>query len=145
MVLYNFINVPNKMNKQQLSELLEIKDGDIKRLYKQSLYWVMISENKDFNENFEQKLRTIKFEESNLKFDITLGKNIKKQIMKKIQHYTYIKETDDLKAPGNSSGSNSRKESFARGEKCSVNSNSNNNEAFSWRKKSDVSNNSKDE
>jgi hypothetical protein len=138
--IYNFINIPNKMNKDQLTDLLDIKQGDIERLYKQSLYWIVVSENSEFNLNFEKKLKNIKFDENVLKYDITTGKNIKKQILKKIQHFNYIKETDDLKAV---SPSNLRKESFNRGEKHSTNASSN--EAFSWRKKSDVSNTSKDE
>jgi hypothetical protein len=140
-VVYNFINVPNKMNREKICQLFDIKEGQIQRLYKQSLYWVMVTENEEFTLEFEKKLIAIKFEENNLKYDITSGKILKKQILKKIQHYNYIKETDDLKALS----PNTRKESFSRAsDKISTNALSNS-ESFSWRKKSDMSNNSKDE
>jgi hypothetical protein len=101
----------------------------------------MVTENEEFTLEFEKKLIAIKFEENNLKYDITSGKILKKQILKKIQHYNYIKETDDLKALS----PNTRKESFSRAsDKISTNALSNS-ESFSWRKKSDMSNNSKDE
>lgn len=144
LTLYHLLNVPNKMSKDQLCEMLGVKEGDFKRLYKQSIYWVMVSENPEFNSTAEQKLKQIKFDDSNLRYDTSNSKNIKRQIMKKIQHLTYIKETDDLKASTLSS-SGPRKESFTRGDKLSTNSNQNSTEAFSWRKKSDMSSTSKDE
>jgi hypothetical protein len=136
-----------------LCDLLEIKEGDIMRLYKQSLYWVLVSENPTYNVDFEKRLDNLKFDQNNLKYDVTNAKNIKKTILKKIQHYTYIKETDDLKAssPNNirkDSLNGVRKDSFPRGEKistCASNSVSSNPEPFSWRKKSDLSNTSKEE
>lgn len=140
--VFSLINVPNKMNKEQVLELLDVKAEEIDRIYKQSLYWQIVTQNSEVSSRIEKKLSAVKFDEANLKYDVTQGKAIRKQILKKIQHFNYIKETDNLKA--NSPSSNPRKESFSKGEKLSTNSNSNN-EHLSWRKKSDVSGNSKDD
>ena len=137
--VYNFINVPNKMGKEELIAHLQVNEADIKRIYKQSLYWFLVSE----NPQLEALIKTIKFDTEDLKYDITTSKMIRRQLMKKIQHFNYIKETDDLKA---SSPNNNRKDSIVKEKSERYNSNvSNTSEHFSWRKKSDLSTNSKDE
>jgi hypothetical protein len=138
-VLYNLINVPNKINKKQLIDLLKINENNVSRLYKQSLYWILVSEDTYLNNIFEQTLKNIVFEEGkNLKYEITNSSNLRKPILKKIQNLNYMKETNELKA----SPENVKKE-YVNQNKLSTNSNS---EAFSWRKKSDISSSSgKDE
>ena len=140
---FNFINVPNKMKKKELSEILGINDESmIMRMYKHSLYWILVSNQAEFNQNFEKKLKSIKFNgEESLKFDVTPYKVLKRLINKQIQHYVYMKETDELKG----SSSNPRKDSnsFKQNErKISNTQSTGNTDALSWRKKSDVSNSS---
>jgi hypothetical protein len=139
---FNFINVPNKMKKAELSQILEIgQDDSIPRLYKHSLFWILISNNLDFTQNLEKKLKSIKFDGESVKFDVTPYKILKRNINKQIQHNVYMKETDELKA----SSSNARKDSnnFKQNDRKHSNTQSTGNtDALSWRKKSDVSNSS---
>ena len=124
--LYNLINVPNKITKRELLLLLNLNNEDIVRLYKQSLFWILICENPSVNSVLEEKLKNIIFEDDKiLKFETTPSKAVKKNIYKKMQHLTYLKDTNELKA--NSPGIIS-KEVIIKRESCS-------NEAFSWRKK----------
>jgi hypothetical protein len=140
-VIYNLANIPNKMSKNEILSLLGVKESEIKRLYKQSLFWVLVVDDYTLNENLQVLLnsKNLKVNEAEIKFDFNSGKNMRRTIVKKTHHLNYIKETDDLKA----SPQGKRKESY---NKAGYNSNaSNTSEHFSWRKKSDVSTNSKDE
>jgi hypothetical protein len=140
---FNFINIPNKIKKSELSQILEItEENSVQRLYKHSLFWILISNNPEFTQNYEKKLRTVKFEGESLKFDVTQFKELKRQINKQIQHQVYLKETDELKASSNTrKDSNSFKhQNIDR--KHSNTQSTGNTDALSWRKKSDVSNSS---
>jgi hypothetical protein len=134
--VFNFINVPNKVSREELLKALELQDSEVKRLYKQSLYWVLVSENPETNAKLEKLLKNFKLGDVEIKHDQTSSKMIRKQIIKKIHHLNYMKETDELKA---SSPNGNRKDSVR--EKLGSNAS----EHFSWRKKSDMSTNSKDE
>jgi hypothetical protein len=140
-IVYNLANIRNKMSKSEILTLLGLKESEIKRLYKQSLFWVLVVEDSLVNQNLQSLLnsKSLKVNDAEIKFDFNSGKNLRRSIVKKTHHLNYIKETDDLKA----SPQGKRKESYS---KAGYNSNtSNTSEHFSWRKKSDVSTNSKDE
>ena len=109
-------------------------------MYKHSLYWIVISINSEFNQNFEKKLKSIKLDGEPVKFDITTSKMLRRQVNKQIQHHVYMKETDELKA----ASSNSRKDSnnYKNDRKISNTQSTGNTDALSWRKRSDVSNSS---
>ena len=134
--LFNFINVPNKLSREELLKALDLGESQIKRLYKQSLYWVLVSEIPETNAHLEKILKQFKLGDVEIKHDQTSNKMIRKLITKKIHHFNYMKETDDLKA---CSPNGARKDSVR--EKLGSNAS----EHFSWRKKSDLSTNSKDE
>ncbi len=143
----NLINVPNKIGKEALMQVLKISENMIQRLYKQSLYWTIVCDNRDVFTKLDETMRNTKFEDNNpLRFEITLIEEIKKTISKKINHQNYLKEADSLKGSGanglgvNGLSATDRKDS--RGWKGSIGANS---EALSWRKKSDLSASSKDE
>jgi len=140
--IINLINVPNKIGKEALMNVLKINESMIQRLYKQSLYWTIVCDNKQIFNKLDETMRNIKFEDNNpLRFEITLIEEIKKTLSKKISHQNYLKEADSLKGSGaNLGNTGDRKDS--RGWKGSIGAN---NEALSWRKKSDFSANSKDE
>jgi hypothetical protein len=140
-VIYNLANLPPQYNKADIIHLLGLKNEDVKRIYKQSLFWILVIENAEANRSLQTLLnsKSVKVNDIEIKFDFIPGKNLKKAILKKTHHLNYIKETDDLKA----SPQGKRKESY---NKTGYNSNtSNTSDHFSWRKKSDVSNNSKEE
>jgi hypothetical protein len=144
--IINLINVPNKIGRESLMKILKITEESIDRFYKQSLYWIIVCDGKETSNKLDETMRNIKFEDnSHLKFEVSLIKDIKIVIAKKINHHNYLKEADSLKAGGSGLGVSNgnlgdRKDS--RGWRNSLNSS---NEAFSWRKKSDYSNSSKDE
>lgn len=138
---YNLANIPTKMSKLEIISFLGLNENSIKRLYKQALFWVLVLDDNSVNQEFQNLLnsKNLKENETEIKFDVSNGKNLRKALNKKTQHFNYIKETDELKA----SPQDKRKESY---NKMAYNSNtSNTSEHFSWRKKSDVSSNSKDE
>jgi hypothetical protein len=142
--IINLINVPHKITKESILKIFKITEEQIERLYKQSLYWIIICEGKTIFDKLDETMRNIKFEDNNpLKFEFSLVKDMKTIASKKINHQNYLKETDSLKASGANGAMNytDRKDS-RRGSKFSENSN---NEALSWRKKSDYSASSKEE
>ena len=129
MIFYSFINMSHQFNQENVITFLQLKPGDYSRLYKQSLFWVLVSENEEFNGKFEKFYKTLLVEENKpLKCNITSSRMLKNSIIKMIQHYSYIKETGDLQASGNGS----RKESFQKSTQSGEGS------EMSWRKKSDV-------
>jgi len=145
--IINLINVPHKITKESMLKILKISEEQIERFYKQSLYWIIVCEGKNLYDKLDETMRNIKFEDNNpLKFETTLIKDCKKIAEKKINHQNYLKETDNLKASGaNGSASYPDRKDSRGGYKLSGNSNGNNNETLSWRKKSDYSVNSREE
>jgi hypothetical protein len=134
LVVYNFINVQNKVSKEQLIELLEIEEKDTLRFYKQSLYWTLVVENEEIGNRIDEKIKTVKLEDDkHMRFEKTNGKTIIKQILKKIQCHNYAKDTNELNGSSDL-GKGIRKDSYNK----STNQNSDN---CSWRKKSDISEN----
>jgi hypothetical protein len=137
LIIYNFINFQNKSTKEQLIGLLGIEEKDILRFYKQSLYWTLVVESEDIANKIDEIVKTVKLEDDKpMRFEKNNGKTIIKQILKKIQCHHYAKDTNELKGSNNNSdfGKSIRKDSYNK----STNQNSDN---FSWRKKSDVSEN----
>lgn len=136
LIVYNFINVQNKVTKEQLITLLGIEEKDAFRFYKQSLYWTLVVDNEEIANKIDETIKTVKFEDDKpLRYEKTNGKTIIKQILKKIQCHHYAKDTNELKGSNNTDfGKGIRKDSHNK----STNQNSDN---FSWRKKSDLSEN----
>lgn len=142
--MINLINVPNKIKKDSLLNILKITENSLERIYKQSLYWTIVCDNREIFNRIDENMRNIKFEENkSLKFEITLFKDIISKISKKINHQSYLKEADTLKGSSNSALSvkdNGEIRKDSKNWKTSTNESS-----LSWRKQSDYSNNSKDE
>jgi len=132
LVYYQFINIPPEYNIERVKLLLDIKDDDYLRLYKSSIFWVLISEKDDFNEKLEKSLKeiTVDKEEKKLKYNITSSYMIKKMVKKEIDKRLYKQETENLK-----NNINEKNEEFNRSKKSD--------DSMSWRKKSD--NNEQDE
>ena len=70
---YQFINIPPDYNSERVMLLLNLKDEDVLRLYKSSIFWDLISEKEEFNKNFEKTLDkiTVDKEDTKLKYNIT--------------------------------------------------------------------------
>jgi hypothetical protein len=139
LVVYNLINVPNKMTKEQLIAALGVDEGLFKRVYKQSLYWTLISDDEGLNSSLEGVLKKVKFEDDKvLRYEITPSKVLTRQVQKKLQNLAYQKETNELKAGAGLTASNVsiRKDSYNKDNKLSTNSNE------AWRRRSEISTNS---
>ena len=135
LVYYQFINIPPEFNIERVKLLLDIKDDDYIRLYKSSIFWVLISDKDDFNQKLEKSLKdiTVDKEEKKLKYNITSSYMIKKMVKKEIDKRLYKQETENLK--NNIGKTNEKNEEFNRSKKSD--------DSMSWRKKSD--NNEQDE
>ena len=124
-MFYQFINLPPDFNETNVKESLGIKDSDYLRLYKFSLFWVMVTNNTEFITNFEKTKFEIVIDEKKLKCNVTSAAMLKNVIKAIIEKRNYNKETEALK---NSlgAGNNSQKKESKKSD-----------DSMSWRKKSD--------
>ena len=130
MVYYQFINIPTDFNSERVKLLLGLNDEDYIRLYKSSIFWVLIIENEEYNKKFEATLKDIFIDkDKKLKYNITDSYMIKKMAKKQIDKRIYNQETENLKINEKNGGKNN---DFNRGKK--------NDDSMCWRKKSDTSN-----
>ena len=128
LVYYQFINIPPEYNDERVKIFLDLKEEDITRLYKSSIFWVLISEKEDFNKKFEKYLEgvTVDKEGKKLKYNITSAYMIKKMAKKSIEKRIYNQETENLKSNGKKSD---KKEEINKIKKSD--------DSMSWRKKND--------
>ena len=123
MVYYQFVNIPTDYNMERVKLLLGLNDEDYLRLYRSSIFWVLISEKEEFNKKFENALKDIFVDkEKKLKYNITSSQMIQKMAKKQIDKRIYKEETANLK-------NNEKTNDFNRNKK--------NDDTMSWRKKSD--------
>ena len=128
LVYYQFVNIPSEFNGERVKTLLGINEEDYSRLYKSSIFWILISEKEEFNIKFENVLKDIKIdkEEKNLKYNITDAYMIKKMAKKQIEKRIYNQETENLR---NKEKNTIKNNDFNRSKKSD--------DSMSWRKKSD--------
>lgn len=122
---FNFLNIPGKLTRDEVLTAFSLNTDTDKfsRFYKKYLYWQLVSENKEFCDEFEQRLKSIKFnEDTKLRYEY-LPKSLKSTIIKKIQQHNYNKESAELKASPDKLGAQ-------------VSSGNNNESGRSWRKQS---------
>ena len=131
MVYYQFVNIPTEYNSERVKLLLGINEEDYSRLYKSSIFWVLISEKEEFNKKFENVLKDILVDKEGkkLKYNITSAFMIKKMAKKQIDKRIYNQETESLK---NNEKNNIKNNDFNRSK--------NSDDSMSWSKKSDLSN-----
>ena len=124
MVYYQFVNIPTEFNSEKVKMLLGINETDYSRLYKSSIFWVLISEKEEFNIKFETVLKDVSIDKEGkkLKYNITPAHMIKKMAKKQIDKRIYNKETEHLKII-------EKNNDFNRSKKID--------DSMSWRKKSD--------
>ena len=150
LVVFSLLNVPQKMSKEELLSMLNLDSSQVLRLYKRSLYWILVT-TEDY-QVVEKRLKEIQFEDKDtrnnnnsntlqgsqtgikLKFDSVNRNNLIKNINKQIQNCSYQKEAQDLKAEKKANGNNSNIAGNYNSN--SSNKDRTNSEAFSWRKKS---------
>lgn len=131
MIYYQLVNIPIDYDNEKVKTLLGLKEGDYLRLYKSSIFWVLISENEEFNGKFENELKNIVFEydDKKLKYNITSSNMIKKMAKKQIEKRLNNQEYENLKSKQKNTNLN-----------IDLNKNKKSDDSMSWRKKSDLSN-----
>ena len=120
--VFSFVNIPFDLSITELSEQVPVLkiESLIKRIYKNSLFWIIVTENNDFANELEEALKVeIKHKNNSFKIQYERQKadEIGKNLYKLFSNHTHIKKE--------------RKDDFT-----SVNSN----QKLSWRKKSNDTN-----
>ena len=131
MIYYQFVNIPSEYSAERVQMLLGLNDEDYTRLYRSSIFWVLIVEKQDINKKLENILKDISVDKEGkkLKYNITEASMIKKMAKKQIDKRLYNKETQYLKVNDKYDKNNIE---FNRSKKSD--------DSMSWRKKSDLSN-----
>jgi hypothetical protein len=127
-VYFSIMNFPQKMTKLDVIKSLELENVKYDRIYKKSLFWCLVTDVEATVRYLENKIKSLKFEENSLKYDLVNKASLLKTITKQINNANYQKEANELKAD---TTSNSSKKWEKKGD-----SSRHNSEAFSWRKKS---------
>lgn len=121
----HLINVPSNVSKEELLNDFQLNDEDIERIYKDSIFWIIVVDSEKITEELKNALKNKKFESQSLHFEIQELDALVNQIKKRIHNLIYLKEADNLKGSPEKSG-----------HKLSTQSK----ESGSWRKRSDLSN-----
>ena len=118
MTTFNILNIPVKLPKEKVKNLIELINLKYSRLYKSGIYWVLSSNDQETNICVQNSLRELRFEDSKVKYDKKTKKDWYKVIKDRLLKNSYQKETKNIK-------------NTEKSEKASENNDS---EAFSWRK-----------
>jgi hypothetical protein len=121
--VFSLVNVPMKMTSQQLIEQIGVNPNEICRIYKKSLFWILVMNRGSAAVN--EKLKNLKLDDSEVKYEYLNRNQLIKNINKLIQTSNYQKEAHELKA---------EKEKMVQSS--NNNKDRTNSEALSWRKKS---------
>jgi len=127
---FNFLNIPGKLPKDEIAKALNLNEHTDKysRFYKKYLYWLLVSEDREFCEKFEKTLKGIKFvEDANLRYEY-LPQSLKETLIKKVQRNIYSREASELKATTPISEKQNGNQSLGN--------HGNSNDSLGWRKKS---------
>ena len=134
--VFSFLNVPQKTTEEELLILFGLKKENVTRLYKKSLFWILVivKESDEVNE-IVKRLKEVRFQNTELKYEYLNRNQLVKNINKQIQTSNYHKESHELKCEkkekSNNYASNSNNYNSNVNNKDRTNS-----EALSWRKRS---------
>lgn len=121
--VFSLVNVPMKWTSKELIEQIGANPEEICRIYKKSLFWILVMNKGGAAVN--EKLKKLKFDNSEVKYEFLSRNQLIKNINKLIQTSNYQKEAHELKAE-------KEKQSLTT----TNNKDRTNSEALSWRKKS---------
>jgi hypothetical protein len=135
-VIFSLLNVPQNMTRQDLTTLIGIEEKHYLRMYKKSLFWLIIVSQPKDSELIMSKLKNCKsqvFSDESLKYDTLNYSGLMKSIQKILLNRDYQREASELKAEKKNSNKNNMTTNYNSN---SSNKERTNSEAFSWRKKS---------
>lgn len=146
--IFLILNLPLKMTKSEVATKLEILDLKYSRLYKQSLFWVLATNDKEAQICIKNSLRELYIDSIKIKFDYFNKSQLVKNMKDLIDKNSYKKEAKNLGIGYNSPGKRKNSDSsygsggsgyrqgkgYYKGSGNYGETNSNNSDNFSWRK-----------
>ena len=122
MTVFNILNIPLKMTKEEVKKNIELINLQYNRLYKKGFYWVLSTTDKETVICMQNSLRDLSFEESKVKYDLNNRNQIYRAMKEQVEKSSYQKEAKNLGISGNNSNKNVNKKKDS------------DSDAFSWRK-----------
>ena len=125
MTVFNILNIPLKMSKDEVKKTIELINLQYNRLYKRGFYWVLSTVEKETVICIQNSLRDLSFEDSKVKYDLSNRSQIFRAMKEQIEKSSYQKEAKNLGI--SNSGGNSKNFGKKKGSDDAP-------DAFSWRK-----------
>ena len=125
MTVFNILNIPLKMSKEEVKKNIELVNLQFNRLYKRGFYWVLSTVEKETVICIQNSLRDLNFEESKVKYDLNNKNQILRAVKEQIDKNLYQKEAKNLGISGNLG----KKNNFFKKKTSDTDQ-----DAFSWRK-----------
>lgn len=120
--VFSILNFPAKMTKEEVAKSIELDNLSYSRLYKKSLYWILVTNDKETAICSQNSLRELIIDDTKIKYDIKNKGQITKNIKELLEKSAYQKEAKNL-------GIQKKNE-----KKYDDKASNNDSEAFSWRK-----------
>ena len=125
MTVFNILNIPLKMSKEEVKKNIELINLQYNRLYKRGFYWVLSTVDKETVICMQNSLRDLHYEESKVKYDLNNRNQIYRAMKEQVEKSSYQKEAKNLGISGNS---NNKNQFFKK------KGSDSDSDAFSWRK-----------
>ena len=119
-VVFSILNIPPKMNKEEVKKNIELINLQYNRLYKRGFYWILSTVDNETKICVQNSLRELNFDDTKVKYSIKNTNQLYQLMKEQVDKISYQKESKNL---GVSSGSNSKRRTS-----------DDNSDAFSWRK-----------
>ena len=124
MTVFNILNIPLKMSKEEVKKNIELINLQYNRLYKRGFYWVLSTVDKETVICMQNSLHDLHFDESKVKYDLNYRNQIFRAMKDQVEKTVYQKEAKNLGIPRGNNKNNNYKTKGSDADS----------EAFSWRK-----------
>ena len=128
MTVFSILNIPYKLNKEEVKNHIELINLQYNRLYKKGFYWILSTIDKETVICVQNSLRELIFDEIRIKYIHNNKNQILKSIKDKLEKNSYQKDVKYLGINSNNGGGYS-KGNYNKGKGSDADS-----ESFSWRK-----------
>ena len=126
MTVFSILNIPPKLNKDEVKHHIELVNLQYNRLYKRGFYWILSTIDKETVICVQNSLRELIFDEIRIKYIHNNKNQILKNMKDKMDKNSYKKDTKYL---GINNNNNYHKNSYNKSKISDSDS-----EHFSWRK-----------
>ena len=124
MTVFSILNIPYKLNKEEVKNHIELINLQYNRLYRKGFYWILSTIDKETVICVQNSLRELIFDEIRIKYIHNNKNQILKNMKDKMEKNSYQKDVKYLGINNNKYSKNSYKGSGSDSES----------DAFSWRK-----------